>query len=505
VILFLPMGSVRRRLASDERGSMPILMLVLLVGMVLSALLVPMIITSDRTTRFDITRVQALNAAQTGIDVTLGAVRASVTDAIGDSGKLPCGPLSGTVNSASIAAYSVNIEYFTFDPIAEPYPSSRGMSCVSGYGTFNAATGTTTPSYGRFTSTGTVGSAINGSAAGRTLSVTYVFRTSNVNLLGGIVQVSGGSVPLCMDVGSATAPAATAVVLQPCSYSVPPAAQQVFAYRTDLTLQLLASITTANPNGLCLSSAHTPGVSGDAIQLAQCGALGAPAYTQQWSYNDNGRYQAAQSTSVTNGVLPNLCMNVATAAASQAVTLSACSTSWIPSPSVGPGAAAVPQWINFGEFGRCLDVTNQDAGHAFLIDYPCKQNPFPGAKTWNQLFQAPVIPSGQASVTGQMITDNGQKYCLTSPGTAGGYVTVKTCVTGNALQTWTIYGGDQTLNYSTKYTIVNGSLCLGLTAPNAAIPQWSTIDVETCSGTKDQKWNADPNVLNSTLSNVFER
>ena len=120
------------------------------------------------------------------------------------------------------------------------------------------------------------------------------------------------------------------------------------------------------------------------------------------------------------------------------------------------------------------------------------------------MFQAPAIPSGQSSVTGQISTSTGQKYCLTSPGTNGGYVTLQTCAVGNARQSWTIYGGDNSLNYSTKYTIVGGSLCLGLSAPDASLPQWSTIDVETCTGTKDQKWNAVPSVLDSAVKNIHE-
>ena len=188
-------GPTRVGRLSNERGSMAILMMVVLVGMMLSALLVPMIITQDRSTRFDMTRVQALDAAQSGIDVTLGVLRASVTNGIGDSSKLPCGPLSGTVNSNSVAAYSVTIEYFTFDPLIEPYPTTRAMNCVAGYGTFDTASGATTPGFGRFTSTGTVGTATNGSTAGRTLSATYGFRTSNVNILGGVVQIAGSSRP----------------------------------------------------------------------------------------------------------------------------------------------------------------------------------------------------------------------------------------------------------------------------------------------------------------------
>jgi hypothetical protein len=116
------------------------------------------------------------------------------------------------------------------------------------------------------TSTGTVGTAANGSTAGRTLTSTYGFRTVVSNLPGGVISIDPQSANLCMDVGSPTAPAGTAVVLQKCS-SAPPTPQQVFAYRTDLTLQLLSSVTSANPNGLCLDSAATPAVATNPVQL----------------------------------------------------------------------------------------------------------------------------------------------------------------------------------------------------------------------------------------------
>lgn len=503
---------------ADERGSMAILMMVMLVGLMLSSLLVPMIITQDRTTRFDTTRVQALDAAQAGIDVTLGLIRASTTGGIGDSAKLPCGPQSGVVNSTGAAAYSTVVEYFTFDPGSEPYPSAKAMRCITGYGTFDTTTSITTPVYARFTSNGTVGAPVNGSTAGRTLTSTYAFRYSNVGLTGGQVAVyPNGSASLCMDVGSPTAPAGTAVQLQACSATTPAAPQQVFTYRPDLTLQLLSSITAAVPQGLCLKAAHTPAVSGDSIVLSPCGPLGSPApYTQQWSFNDSGKYQAAQSDSSTTGNLPDLCMTASAQTTGQPVILSACGSavSWVPSPSIGPGAAGssqrganAAQWVNYKEFGRCIDVTNQDPNIPYLIDYPCKQNPYPAAVRWNQLFSAPAIPTAQSSVTGQIVTNNtanGQQYCLTSPGTSGGYVTIKTC-SGSAAQTWTIYDGDNSLNYSTKYTVVSGSLCLGLSPTGTDGGPWSVIDVETCNGSTQQKWNADPTVLTSTSTNIYEK
>jgi hypothetical protein len=488
---------------------MAILLMVVLLGLTLSALLVPTIITQTRTTRLDTTRAMALNAAQAGIDVTQGLIRASVTGGIGVSSKLPCGPQSGIVNSPGVAAYSVVVEYFMFDPLTEPYPSSKAMKCVAGYGTFDALTGTTTPGFARFTSTGTVGAASNGSTAGRTLTATYVFHNSDLSGQGGVLQIqpSGTAAALCMDAGLAQPVAGAAVKLQACSTSTPAAAQQVFRYRTNLTLQLISSATTANPNGLCLNSAATPAVDGNAVKLSQCGPLldrPVVPYTQQWSYNDNGQFQAAQSNSATTGTLPNLCMNVASQTANQAVVIGACGSSWVPSPSVGPGAAASPQLVNFSEFGRCLDVTAQDVSRNFLIAYPCKQNPYPGAKTWNQLFQTPAIATGQSSATGQITTYTGQSYCLTSPGTNGSWVTLQTCVVGNARQSWTVYGGDNSLSYSTKYTIVSGSLCLGLAPPDASLPLWSTVDVETCTGTQEQKWNAVPSVLDSAAKNIHE-
>lgn len=497
----------RRRLrAADDRGSMSVLLLVVLVGMMFGALLVPMVITSSRTTTFDKTRVQALDAAQAGIDVTLGAIRGGVTNGIGDSSKLPCGPGSGTVNGASVASYAVVVEYFVEDPQTEPYPSGKAMKCVAGYGTFDPVSGMTTPGFARITATGTVGVPTNGSSGARTLVTTYVFRNSNANILGGVLQIDGtGAAALCLDAGSATPAAGTTMVLQPCSATTPPAPRQVFAYRTDLTLQLVSSITAGNPNGLCLTPARTPAVAGDAVTLALCGPLGTPAaYTQQWSYNDNGQYQAAQADSTTTGTLPNLCLNVGVAAAGQSAVVGGCGSGWIPSASVGPGAAALPQWVNFSEFGRCLDVTGQNTDTAFLIDYPCKQNPKPGAKTWNQLFNAPSL-AGVISATGQITTSVGQQYCLTSPGTTGGYVTVRTCVTGNPQQSWTIYGGNTALTYSTKYTIVNGSLCLGLGSPSPTLTAWSTIVVKACTGGTDQKWNVEANKLNPTVKNTYEK
>ncbi|MGI3784961.1 MAG: hypothetical protein ACRYG2_29735, partial [Janthinobacterium lividum] len=213
----------------DDRGSMAVLLMVVLVGMMLSAMIVPMIITQDRTTRFDTTRVQALDAAQAGLDVVTGRIRTSTTVSadtsqtiIGTSANLPCGPMSGTVNTTGAASYSVAIAYFSVDPVANP--SATPITCTSGYGTAS------TPNYAQLTSTGTVGTAVNGSTAGRTLTSTYGFRTVSTNSAGGTIAVLPVSTALCMDAGSATPAVAAPITLQTCSTTNPPAAQQTFVY-----------------------------------------------------------------------------------------------------------------------------------------------------------------------------------------------------------------------------------------------------------------------------------
>jgi hypothetical protein len=319
-----------------------------------------------------------------------------------------------------------------------------------------------------------------------------------------------------MDAGSPTPPADALVVLQPCVASTPTAAQQVFAYRSDLTLQLVSSITPAHPNGLCVSSADKRDV-----RLRECGPWNQPVTpsAQQWSFNDERQFQANQESAATPGNLIPLCLN--SQVENQPIRLEPCDpvgsdSVWLPSPSVGPGAAALfqlgsgsNQWVNYHEFSRCLAIDGQDRKNRYLIDRPCQQTPSPGTIKSSQLFEAPAIPAGEASVFDQISTDD-KKSCLTNPGSVAGQVILAPCKRGSRAQTWIIYGGDKSLEYSTKYTVVNGSLCLALSAPSKEPKAQPTIHLETCSGTTEQKWNVVPSVLNgvygpiSALQNIHE-
>ena len=491
-------------------------LLVTIVGMMLSALLLPSLTQQDRTSRFDTTRVRALDGAQAGLDLALGQIRnATDSSGAGDSTALPCGPITGAVDSSSTVGYTVTIQYYTDDPTANP--SMTAMKCVDGYGTYDTATGQNTPAWAKVTSKGTSGSSSTaGNTLGRTLVTTYEFQTKNTNIPGGEIRIfpaSSSSAALCLDAGSSTPASGATVSLQACSTSTPVSTAQTFVYRTDLTLQLLNSVTSSNANGMCLADYTIMGTGtnpalGDSVKFAPCSSLGSPPYYEVWSFNDSGGFTASKTTSAADGGLSPYCINVASQTTNITPTLQSCDgnvssqwQSWIPDADVGAGAATTPQFVNYSEFGRCLDVTAQNVNSTFLIDYPCKQNPYPAAVLWNQKFTTPSIPAGSASVSGTFYTTyNGTKYCMTSPLTDGGLVTVKTCGSASG-QTWTFYNDDNSLPYRKKYTITDSSgYCLDLTAPQGGWT-WSAISVASCTGKAAQKWNAvptTPSVMNTS-------
>ena len=505
-----PLGLGRR--SRDETGSMAMYLTIAVVGLAIAALLVPMLITQTQTTRLSTTRVRALDAAQSGIEVMVSRIRAAKIGGVGTSSLLPCSTITGEVDGSAQAAYEVKVDYYTADPVA--VPTAAKMRCVEGYGTYDNASDTFTPKYARITSTGTDGTGIPGETRGRTLVTTYVFRTDNTNIAGGRIRLNPAtstSPELCIDAGSA--PVANGLIrLQPCATPLIP--QQTWAYRSDLTIQLLSSISPTYPNGLCLDT-QPPLTDGRDVELGICSPLGTPPYRQQWSYNDYGGYQGSNSNSVDTGQISPLCMTVSGQTAGVLVILGSCSSdgsstsptrqSWIPDAAVGAGAAAAPQLINYFEFGRCLDVTNQNVNTDHLISYPCKQNPFPGAVKWNQKWTTPGIASGAKSATGQVYTTkDGVNYCLTTATAVNGYPTVAPCSGTNTRQVWTVYGGHANLRYAAQYTIVdNAGRCLGLTSPVSG-ETWSAIAVEKCTGATEHKWNAPPNLTSPALQDLDE-
>jgi hypothetical protein len=515
---------LRARLArgGEDRGSMAMVFLVIIVGVALGGLLLPVIISQTRSTTFDSTRIRSLDAAQAGIDMVVGQIRStSGGGTYGDPGLLPCGPIAGTVTGTNPGSYTTTVAYYKIDPIANP--GATKMICAPNYGPYDPATNTRTPKFALITSSGVAGAIGNGGSAGRTLVTTYVFKTDDTNVSGGVIRIfpDSSGMQYCMDAGSNPV-AGSQIRLQVCSTANPPAAQQVFAYRTDLSIQLVSSAAGGNV-GLCLD-AKTPHSNGYPLYLDTCAPLGSATYDQEWSVDDNAHLEGAKSD---KSGLDGYCINVAAQSAGQALTLQGCSggttsttQTWVPDPRAGAGMAGAKykQLVNFLKFGNCLDVTGQNTGAAYLILYTCKQNPNPTSVTWNQIF-TPTPALGTKPTVTELITagSDNKKYCLKSPFTLGGYVTVTTSgctgkpATDPSNLVWTVNqvqdatGAD--LSYDLKYTIkdYNGN-CLGLGASNDLHDgQYPKVVVTTCDGSTSQKWNADPSLSDFGLQNTSEK
>lgn len=550
--------------AADERGSLPVVILVMMIGLAMTAVTLPMLLTQIRTTTFGVSRQNSLDAAQSGIDVVLGRIRdATNASGSGNPSKLPCytktatantGPATGTVGAPSTESYKAWVDYYVVDPLS---PGATPMTCVPGSGPYTTnSSGTTVfvPYYARIWATGVDGTAGSGGRSfGRAISTTYVFKTTNKNVAGGQIHVNpygntSAAKSLCLDAGSTRPQAGDVLTAQVCSTSNPPAEQQLFSYRSDLTIQVVPTSTPDYTNGLCLapqdasaktSQGGTP-AKGLKVVLAPCSALGSPPYQQQWSYDDGGRYQASNSDSAQNGNLPDLVMHLDpdSLAAGSVVDIqsgSASNTTWYPDFTVGAGGAAYPQTANFGQFGRCLDVDQFDLRDYWdhMLVYPCKQNPYQPAVRWNQR-----IYWDAANGWLYVLPDNSTtKYCLMSPWSEGAFVAVTKCASPGATAStidssgdgtgsdvvpnataaklvWKMYDGSTDLPYKQRYTFVDSGSdkqrCLSLgpadgsTSRSGASTRWSWATVATCDGTAAQKWNATADVASPALQDSVE-
>ncbi len=512
--------SVSRRVRSrlprrdDDSGSLIFAMLLVLISTALASLMVPMLLLQINGTKSNLDAVRSLDAAQAGLDIAIGHIRAA-NDGAGNGvlSKLPCGPYAGTVGGGNASTYSVSIAYYTSDPkgLNAAQLAQINLPCLSGLGVEN------TPAYAQLQSQGT---ASGSGTLTRNMQATYIFQTTNQNIAGGLIHVykTSTSTDLCIDAGSSSPGTGTKATMQACTAG---SAQQKFAYNNNLTIQLVASVTAAQPTGMCLD-AGSPEAVGAYVVFQPCASVAPTLTEQEWSLNDSANLQGT-----TDGVHANgLCFNVQTQnfPGSFIVLNNNCGggydniQTFQPDPSVGAGNAGAPsgQLVNFNQFGRCIDVTEQNVNYGYIIVWPCKQNPDPSQDTWNQVWATPTIPNGSTSATGTITTaTGGVTYCLKSPNSTNPaqYVTVVPCTVGAITQPekWTMYSATGT--YTTSYRIVDSTgYCLSPTDPTASPPdlypngnQISKLIVAPCTSATLQKWNAPPNILTPLpIENVGE-
>ncbi len=381
-----------------DSGSLPLALLLTTVGPGLSVVLAMIMATQIRGTGVDLQRVEALNAATSGISATLSSFQSAVTsDGKGARSLLPCGPIAGAVSGGSAASYTVAIHYLTGKPAGGDlaYAAANRLSCTPGSGP------ATMPGYALLHSTGTV----RAGGMKRVLMATYTFQTlSNGNIVGGLIRAYGrsGGQQLCMAAENAPAAGGVRLVTRACDRTDP---LQIFSYEKNLNLVLVSSRTPARPGGMCVDGGTTP-TDLTPVTLQACSATTVPR--QQWGHND---FAAFQGTS--NGVdFNDFCLNMSTPGSTSDIVLGdrtkhpatgaaascdgdvySANKTFFPDPTVGTGAAGpqTKQLVNDDQFGRCVDVTGNRVATPFLVVFPCKQSP-DGVVLWNQQWTVPGDP-----------------------------------------------------------------------------------------------------------------
>ena len=490
----------------DDRGSLPMVLLVITIGLGMSALLAPLVVRQMQSTRMSDDRNTALNAAQAGLDMVMARVRAASAFSAetktleGLLENLPPCSFQGDAGVDGVGesmAYSVTIVYRDRD--------GKQLKCDPNRPDYGP---TKVPTRAELTVVGA------SRQTDRTLTATYVFSTSNTNIPGGQIRSSTplGGVDQCLDAGAAKSPAAgTAVTMQACNGS----SRQQFGYTAELYLKLVNSESAAAENGMCLWTGETHTKDTSLLEFAPCPATSKPTSLFQWSLDGSSRFRATNA----GGKTESLCMTVMTPATTGGkVVLSDCKSTrpdiWRSAAGVGAGMAgdSTAQMVNYSQFSRCLDVTDQDVNKSYMIAWFCKQSPN-GVVDWNQRWfhPVPVLPeifkTGNITITkDQAPTATSVWYCLKSPlsTASNAYASLVACKGNETLPAtqWTVY--HDTGDYSTSYRVTDSKgYCLTPTDLNATPKDThsdgtSKVKVAVCTNSELQKWNAPPNLNKPT-------
>jgi hypothetical protein len=407
-----------RRSQDAESGVAMLLALFLIASLMTISITVAGITLSQvKPTQLDRKAVATENGAESGFDVALNRIRAAATGTTtnnlgvvvpaGSRAKLPCGPINGTIsNGASTdTSYSVVLRYYASDPtVFGTGASNPQVLCQSG------VVPSPLPGFVVMQASGSAAT-IPGTRVGsgnRTLETVYALNTTNQNIPGGNIPFVANSQTQCI----ADYPATVGTIAQGDKVYVttcdPSAAGQKWSYTANLQLQIVASDHSLQ----CIQSSDSTGAAATAqysvVLLEPCSTNTLPPgspYTpaaQVWSYNDGGFFQISNSTDTGLG---SYCLNtytgtpgggVAALVNGDFIDIDSCSGTgqFIPVASVGAGAAGTSlrpfQLVNYANFGRCIDDTNQNQNATWLIGYPCKQDPLATNLTWNQKYYTGV-------------------------------------------------------------------------------------------------------------------
>jgi hypothetical protein len=508
-------GRGRRRgalaaLGGDSGVAMMSSILLVLIMASLSMVVLALVMAQTRPTEFARKNTRTIFAAEAGVEAALSQIRSAggtpdFTGTIyGDLTQLPCA-LQGTVaDAAGDLSYQVQVRYYKDDPAgqSETWLTANKMACKPA----------TQPIYAYITAQGFAETTPRLSAddADRSLSTVYQFNTTNTNIAGGRIYTFGDA--FCLRADGLTA--GSTITYKAKSECGTDDDHELWLYDVDYKLKL-AVTTIPGSTALCITGPVTAGGTGEKVTLQPC-KTDAARWNQLWSWDTGARWQGQKQDltnysgsclyagTTTNSAVGNAKLHVGSCASDQPWG------SFNPDPAVGAGAASADtiQIVNYLEFGRCFDVTDQQVGKAFMIVYPCKQDPSGGARlNWNHKWYYSEPATGSSVRENQQIyvkennADSGKK-CLQSPGASGTYVTLVTCSASAPNQQWDRY--KDTGNAATSYTFVDYlGRCVGL-SEDKYNDAWSKIVVTSCSGEADQKWNAPAQKSDAQIGDYVE-
>ena len=509
-MIFRPHCAVRGR--QDAESGMALMTAVLLIMIVgaLSVLMLGLVVAQVKPTLFNAKNSRTIVAAEAGIDAALSQMRSATSvDAIthktlGDPRKLPC-TVQGPVDAASVdLVYNVTLTYFDEDPKGRDDAWRTLNKLVCG-----ASGLTVAPSFAVISSEG-LDAGVPGRAStsgDRTLETVYTFQIENNNIDGGAIYSYGNAFCLQAD-GQTVGSKISYVSAELCRTDDP---RRLWSWKDDYKIHLsVTDLEGGTP--LCITGRPTSGSVEATLQF--CAGVDSK---QLFSWH-GGALWKVQNDGNTN--YSGYCLGTGSATNSdptgRKLMVGACGSnvtwsSFDPDARVGAAkaSAATHQIVNFLEFGRCFDVTDEQVGKAFMIVYPCKQDPSSGGGNlaWNHMwfYDEPVNKTGSSAKQNIYVLQNkssSQKYCLQTPSLTANpaYVTLSTNCTSEDSK-WT--RDADTGTYATSWQLRDRyDRCMSI-GPKWG--SWSTIVVDAdCTGEPAQKWNAPPTAQNASLDDYRE-
>lgn len=527
----------RHRLVGREDDGialMSVILLIVVIGM-LAVLMLGLVLAELRPTLYANKNTRTISASQAGIDAALSQIRnARTTDGsgsvVGDIHQLPC-VVSGPVEDGSGAtSFVAKVTYFADDPgdKDDAWRTANALTCYPGTG----ATGglRKVPTHAVIESVGSDDSAtVMADVANRSLEATYTFPLTTRTISGG--QIMDSNYQYCLVAGSATV--GSYIAFQPAEDArcKTPGDLNLWSWRSDYMIHL-SSTDLDGRVPLCLSgraSNSTP----VAMTLQECTLLTTDGLGQRFSWTGTHTWlgQNSDNTDYGSSYIVNADNNIG-AGDRISVSTSTSNPKPVPLPAVGKGNAskATEQVVNQSQFGRCLDVTDTDISKAYMISYPCKQDPTGGGNfDWNHkwYYTEPDANLGQTSVkTTLRVTTGGTDYCLLTTDTqgivAGGrpdgvnvgdykpsmFPRFRTTsgginCSGTGNSEWTRYA--DTGDVMTSWTFVDrNGRCLSANGDRVAGSNWNSIVVQTCDGKDYQKWNVPDDPIEASVGDFVE-